>query len=101
MAPSWRGEGKYLVGAGPVRVRRIETTPQLHDAMMGAAAGAGFTTSDDLAGDVPEGFARGEATIDEQGRRVSGATAYLRPARGRKNLEVRSDTLVHRVVIED
>ncbi len=101
METSWRGEGKYHGGSGPIRVAPIEAHEQLHAAMMGSAAGAGFGTSDDLAADVPEGFARGEATIDERGRRVSGATAYLRPAMGRPNLAVRTGALVNRVVIEN
>jgi choline dehydrogenase len=101
METSWRGEGRHHGGSGPLCVAPIDTHHQLHKALMAAAPGAGFNTSDDLAGDVPEGFARGEATIDGRGRRVSASTAYLRPALGRPNLEVRTGALVNRVVIED
>jgi choline dehydrogenase len=101
MESSWRGAGPHHGASGPVRVASIDAHHPLHDALMASAAGAGFPTSDDLSGDNPEGFARGECTIDQRGRRVSSATAYLRPALSRPNLEVRDSALVHRVVIED
>ncbi|MEO6040348.1 MAG: GMC family oxidoreductase N-terminal domain-containing protein [Croceibacterium sp.] len=97
---SWRGEGPYHGAGGPVHVRPIDSPHLLHDEMMATAAAAGFATSDDLAGERPEGFARGEQTVDRRGRRVSAATAYLRPARVRVNLEVRSGVLVRRLVFE-
>ncbi len=97
---SWRGEGPYHGTGGPVHVRPIESPHLLHDEMMATAKTAGFPTSKDLAGECPEGFARGEQTVDRQGRRVSAATAYLKPAIGRRNLEVRSGVLVRRLVFE-
>ena len=97
---SWRGEGAYHGTGGPVAVRPIDSPHLLHAEMMATAKAAGFATSDDLAGEQPEGFARGEQTVDSRGRRVSAATAYLEPAKGRQNLEVRSGVLVHRLVFE-
>jgi choline dehydrogenase len=67
---------------------------------MATAEAAGFAMTDDLGGPRPEGFARGEQTVDEQGRRVSSASAYIKPALGRRNLEVRTGVLVRRVVFE-
>ncbi|MDX9874085.1 MAG: GMC family oxidoreductase N-terminal domain-containing protein, partial [Spongiibacteraceae bacterium] len=63
METSWRGEGKYHGGSGPVHVAPIDTTRLVHEPLMNAAEGAGFSNSDDLSGDNPEGFARGEVTI--------------------------------------
>jgi choline dehydrogenase len=97
---SWRGEGPYHGKGGPVAVRPIDSPYLLHDEMMATAEAAGFSTSEDLAGDQPEGFARGEQTVDRKGRRVSAATAYLKPAMGRRNLDVRSGVLVRRLVFE-
>ena len=97
---SWRGDTDYHGADGPVAVRPIDSPHLLHEPMMATARAAGFDTTDDLAGANPEGFARGEQTIDARGRRVSGATAYLRPAMARRNLEVRSGVLVRRVVFE-
>ncbi|MGC1268966.1 MAG: GMC family oxidoreductase N-terminal domain-containing protein [Croceibacterium sp.] len=97
---SWRGDTTYHGADGPIAVRPIDSPHLLHEEMMATAKAAGFDTTDDLAGAHPEGFARGEQTIDARGRRASGATAYLRPAMGRRNLEVRSGVLVRRVVFE-
>jgi len=97
---SWRGEGPYHGKGGPVAVRPIDSPHLLHDEMMATAEAAGFSASDDLAGDRPEGFARGEQTVDSRGRRVSAATAYLKPAMERRNLDVRSGVLVRKLVFE-
>lgn len=98
---SWRGESLYHGTGGPVKIRPIDSPHLLHEEMMATAANAGFFTTEDLAGEVPEGFARGEQTVDERGRRVSSATAYIRPALGRQNLDVRQGVLVRRVVFEN
>ena len=97
---SWRGEGTYHGTGGPVAIRPIVSPYLLHEEMMATAEAAGFANSDDLAGEQPEGFARGEQSVDARGRRVSAATAYLGPARGRQNLAIRSGVLVRRVVFE-
>jgi choline dehydrogenase len=97
---SWRGEGPYHGAGGPVHVRPIDSPYLLHEDMMATAAAAGFATSEDLAAERPEGFARGEQTVDAHGRRVSAATAYLKPAMGRQNLDVRSGVLVRKLVFE-
>ena len=97
---SWRGESDYHGADGPVAVRPIESDLLLHEEMMQTAEAAGFHTTDDLGGTNPEGFARGEQTVDARGHRVSASTAYLKPARGRSNLDVRSGVQVRRVVFE-
>jgi choline dehydrogenase len=97
---SWRGESLYHGKGGPVRIRPIDSPHLLHEEMMASAANAGFATTDDLNGAVPEGFARGEQSVDERGHRVSSATAYIKPALGRRNLDVRQRQLVTRVVFE-
>lgn len=97
---SWRGEGPYHGTGGPVQVRPIDSPHLLHEQMMATAEAAGFATTDDLAGARPEGFARGEQTVDRKGRRVSAATAYLKPAMGRRNLDVRTGALVRKLVFD-
>jgi len=97
---SWRGEGPYHGVGGPVRVRPIESPLLHHEPLMEAAPAAGYPITDDLSGANPEGFARGEMTIDDRGRRVSAASAYLKPAMNRLNLTVQTGTLVRRVLFE-
>jgi choline dehydrogenase len=100
METSWRGEGPYHGGSGPLHVVPIDTSRLLHEPLMQTAANAGYAVSDDIDGAVPEGFARGEVTIDRRGRRASTARAYLRPALRRPNLAIVSEALTTRVLIE-
>ncbi len=100
METSWRGEGKYHGGSGPLNVRPIDTRLLLHDPLMETAANAGYPVSDDLSGELPEGFAKGEVTIDARGRRDSAYRAYLHPILRRPNLKIETGALTTRILLE-
>jgi choline dehydrogenase len=100
METSWRGAGRFHGGSGPLHVCAIDTRRLLHEPLFQTAAPAGFNTTDDIHGDIEQGFSRGEVTIDPRGRRASTARAYLHPVLSRKNLTVRLDALVTKVLIE-
>jgi choline dehydrogenase len=101
MEKSWRGAGPWHGADGPLHVMPIDTRRLLHTPLMEAAAAAGFATTDDIHGQVEEGFARGEITVDARGRRASTARAYLRPVLGRANLSVVTGALVTKVRIDN
>ena len=101
METSWRGAGKYHGGDGPLSVVPIDTRRLLHDPLMQTAAAAGYPVSEDISGELPEGFSKGEVTIDKRGRRASTSRAYLHPAMRRPNLKVEIDALTTRVLIEN
>ncbi|HTU10658.1 MAG TPA: GMC family oxidoreductase N-terminal domain-containing protein [Allosphingosinicella sp.] len=101
METSWRGEGPFHGGSGPLSVVQNDTRSRLHHELMATAEAAGFTCTDDLHGEREEGFARGELTIDAKGRRASTARAYLDPAIGRPNLTVITGAETNRVLIEN
>jgi 4-pyridoxate dehydrogenase len=92
-ADSWRG------GAGPVGTEFAKTRDPLYDAWLDAAKAAGFPVTEDYNGRQQEGFGRGQYTIRD-GYRSSAATAYLRPARGRKNLDVETGAHATRVLMQ-
>ena len=98
---SWRGAGKYHGDKGPLSVIPIDTRKLLHDRIVAAATNAGFPVTDDVNGEHPEGFAKGEVTIDKQARRASTSRAYLDPVRSRPNLTVEINALTTRLVIEN
>jgi len=100
METSWRGAGPWHGGDGPLTIMPVDTERLLHHPLMGTAEAAGFSRTDDLHAEQEEGFARGELTIDKQGRRASTARAYLEPALAWPNLTVVTEALAHRVVIE-
>jgi choline dehydrogenase len=97
---SWRGRGRWHGGDGPLRVAAIDTRRLLHESLMASAAAAGFATTDDIHGEIEEGFARGEITVDARGRRASASRAYLRPVLHRPNVELATGALVRRVTID-
>ncbi|MGO8854125.1 MAG: GMC family oxidoreductase [Steroidobacteraceae bacterium] len=101
MEKSWRGAGPWHGADGPLHVIPIDTRRLLHTPLMEAAAAAGFATTDDIHGQIEEGFARGEITVDARGRRASTARAYLRPVLGRPNLNVVTGALVTKVRIDN
>lgn len=101
MEKSWRGAGPYHGDSGPLHVNPVATERLLHHPLMDSAEASGFQRSDDLHGVQEEGFARGEVTIDDRGRRASTSRAYLAPAAARPNLTILTEALTQRVVIEN
>lgn len=81
------GENAFHGGSGPLRVTQARIDNPASAAWLDAAQQAGFPYSDDHNGSKPEGFGPSDRTI-LNGRRISSAVAYLRPALRRKNLKV-------------
>src|SRR5262245_38855538 len=89
----WRGHG------GPLVLERGPASSPLFQAWFEAGVQAGYELTSDVNGYRQEGFAPFDRNIG-RGRRVSAARAYLHPARGRQNLEIRTRTFVTRVVLD-
>ncbi len=92
------GENRWRGGMGPVGTEFARTADPLYDAWMQAALAAGFPVTDDYNGKQQEGFGRGQYTIRD-GYRSSAASAYLKPARKRPNLEVATRAHARRVLM--
>jgi choline dehydrogenase len=89
----WRGHD------GPLVLERGPATSPLFQAFFAGVQEAGYQLTDDVNGYRQEGFAPFDRNI-HRGRRLSAARAYLHPVMGRKNLTVRTRTLVTRVVFD-
>ncbi len=100
MENHWSDDTRWHGHDGPLEVVPVQTEGRLHEPLMETAEAAGFNTSDNLNGEVEEGFARGELTVDSKGRRASTARAYLDPVRGRSNLTVMTGALTRRVLLD-
>ena len=97
---SWRGEGPYHGGSGPLTVSPCHTpNPMISEAITTTAAARGIPVIDDFHGADQEGFSTPEFTV-HAGRRGSTAARYLRPVLGRPNLKVETHALTTRVLIE-
>jgi choline dehydrogenase-like flavoprotein len=92
-ADTWRG------GDGPLGVIASRNRDPLFEGWLAAAQEADWPFTEDYNGRDPEGFGRSQWTI-RNGRRCSAAVAYLRPARRRPNLEVETNALATRVILE-
>lgn len=86
---------------GPIPLSRVpldELSP-LDGALRTAMTELGYPVGDDYHAPDATGVSRFALTVRD-GRRVSTNDAYLEPARGRVNLEVRGDGLVDRVLLD-
>jgi choline dehydrogenase len=84
---------------GMVSVTRIADRSELVDAFIRGCGDLGIPANDDFNGARQEGAGYLHLTT-RNGRRCSAATAYLKPARARPNLTVRTGTHVSRILFE-
>ena len=84
---------------GPLSISRASAHP-LCDAYIEAASQAGIAANTDFNGRNQEGAGYFQVTT-RNGLRSSAATAYLKPARHRKNLRIQTNALVRRLVLNN
>jgi len=84
---------------GPLGVENLRHTNPLSATFIEAAIQAGHPRTDDFNGSHQRGFGYYQVT-QRDGRRCSSAAAFLRPARKRRNLAVRTHAHVTRVLLE-
>ena len=89
----------YRGHSGPLVLERGPAASPLFEAFFAAVQEAGYALTDDVNGYRQEGFGAFDRNI-HRGRRLSASTAYLRPALHRRNVEVRTSTLVTRVAFD-
>lgn len=90
----------YHGTGGPTQVAFLDQYNPLSEIFFQAGEALQYRRNDDFCGETHEGFGRRQASI-ARGRRSSTSTAYLAPALRRPNLEVLTDALARRVIIED
>jgi choline dehydrogenase len=92
-ADQWRG------GDGPLVLERGPARSPLFQAFFKAVQEAGYPLTNDVNGYRQEGFAAFDRNV-HNGRRLSAARAYLHPVMDRPNLDVRTRTMVNRVLFD-
>lgn len=93
------GDDEYRGRNGPLRVTESGDQSPLYDALFAAGAEVGLPRNPDYNGASQEGMCKTQTTIF-RGRRMSTAECYLRPAKHRKNLVVRTRALVHKLILD-
>ena len=97
---SWEGgEDTWRGGDGPLHTQSAKSQDPLWEAWLEAGMTAGIGYTEDYNGEKQEGLGRSQSNIHE-GRRHSAATAFLRPAMRRGNVDLRVSTPVSRVVMD-
>ncbi|HEY3180135.1 MAG TPA: choline dehydrogenase [Casimicrobiaceae bacterium] len=94
-----RGADEYHGDDGPLWVSDIESGHPLIDAFIAAASELGIAPNRDFNGATQEGAGYYQLTT-RRGLRCSAATAYLRPARTRANLDVQTDAYATRIAFD-
>ena len=94
-----RGANEWHGHKGPITVKPSQVDLPICEAFLAAVSEAGFAVVDDLNADVAEGFGRFDTNVAD-GRRASTAVAYVQPARRRGNLDLLSEAIAARIVIE-
>ncbi len=85
---------------GPMAVSFVKRPNPLCAVFNRAMAELGFPYCEDFNVAEPEGYGYRQGTIS-QGRRVSTASAYLRPAMQRKNLTVLTNTMTRKILLHN
>jgi choline dehydrogenase len=94
-----RGGDDFHGAGGPLPVSDLLHADPLSAAFIAAAAETGLPVNPDFNGAAQEGAGWFQTTT-RNGRRASTAVAYLRPARGRKNLHVETAALAQRILFD-
>ena len=96
--PEYAGSPYHATG-GPMGVSFPTSRNRLCDAFNASMASLGYKELPDFNVPDPNGYGYRQGTI-WKGRRVSTASAYLKPAMTRRNLEVLTETRTRRVLLD-
>jgi choline dehydrogenase len=94
-----RGDVRYHGRSGPLTVQDGRSMHPLVDHLIEASMRSGHRSNDDFNGALQLGVGRFQLT-QNNGIRCSAASAYLYPSRERANLQVFTDTLVLRLLLQ-
>lgn len=94
-----RLSGPLHSGDGPLNVSDATTRHPISDAVVRAGIEAGLPFNDDVNGESQDGISYFQLTV-KNGVRWSAASAYLKPARSRANLEVWTQAQAAEILFE-
>ncbi|CAL79428.1 putative choline (or alcohol) dehydrogenase [Bradyrhizobium sp. ORS 278] len=93
------GDEQYRGRDGSLHVTTMEWKDTLCEAFMDGAVSLGIPRNPDYNGAIQEGVSYVQRTI-QNGRRVSSATAFLKPASKRPNVEIRTHAHATSIMLE-
>jgi choline dehydrogenase len=93
-------DNRFHGKGGPLGVSQPRAPLPICDAYFAAAGQLGIPRNLDMTGEMQDGVGFYQLT-QRNFRRSSTAVAYLRPARGRRNLHVKTGAQVRRIIVEN
>ena len=96
---NWRGSTQWHGGDGPVAVTSNRRAPRFYDSLLAAARELGFDENEDFNGASQAGFGIPDFTV-RRARRESSATAYLEQPQVGRQLAIRRQVHVSRIIVE-
>ncbi|MSQ56626.1 MAG: hypothetical protein EXR35_03640 [Limnohabitans sp.] len=93
------GEDEFHGGGGPLHVSNLRARHELHDAFIAASVEADYPLNRDFNGATQEGVGPHQLTVKGRSR-CSASLAYLHGVRSRRNLEIRTNSIVDHVIFE-
>ena len=93
------GGDEHRAEGGPLHVSEVPDQNPLYDALFEAGREIGIPINPDYNGKTQEGICKTQTTI-RNGRRMSTAHCYLRPAKKRPNLRIVAEAMVHRLQLD-
>jgi len=97
---NWRGASRFHGGTGALTTSRYETDDFIYPRIVEAAETLGYKHLEDFHAEDIEGVCAPDCNY-HAGERASTAARFLRPATSRSNLEVRINTTVHELLLEN
>ena len=85
--------------SGPLKISQISDNNPLYEAIINSAESLGYKRNSDYNGINQEGISRVQATMSH-GRRMSTNYTYLRHAKSRKNLNIITEAMTLKLVLE-
>ena len=95
-----RGGNEYHGAGGEMGVSDQVEVHRISHNFVKAAVNSGLPATDDFNGASQDGAGLTQVTV-KKGVRESTARSFLRPAQNRTNLEIWTETLTHKIVLED
>ncbi len=94
------GADDYHGAGGGLSVQNMRTKRDICEALIDAAAELGLPRNNDFNGAQQEGAGYFQQTA-RNGRRCSTAVGFLNPVKSRRNLEIVTQSLVEKIIIDD
>lgn len=91
---------KYHSTDGLLNVERFPWRPNISNDILAAAAERGYPITEDHNGDQFVGFTIAQ-TMSKNGVRQSAATAFLRPIRQRRNLQIALNATATKILVDN